>query len=327
MSDTLKYDICDVAIIGGGPSGLAAATTLKKSGVERVVVLDRESVAGGVPRHCGHPPFGIVEYKRILSGPSYAKKIVKTAITAGVDIWLKTTVTSLGNEGRLTLISPDGPGALEANRVLIATGARETPRSARMISGQRPLGIYNTGALQSMIYLKKRVPFHRPLVVGTEIVSFSALFTCRKAGITPVALVEENKKTSVMWPIGYGTRLFGIPLLMNTSILSIQGHERVEMVKLSDKDGNEKDINCDGVLFTGQFIPESSLVRMSHLHINQITGEPIVDKYGRCSDPSYYAAGNVLFNPVKVAGKCWRAGQATAQWIVKDLMGTAKRKI
>ncbi len=320
MSDGLKYNMCDVAVIGGGPAGLAAATALKKKGIERVVVLERESVAGGIPRHCGHPPFGILEYKRILTGPSYAKKIVATAIEAGVEIWLKTTVTSLGRDGMLSIISPEGSGELKAKKVLLATGTRETPRSARMISGQRALGICNTGSLQSMVYLKNKVPFKNPVVIGTEIVGFSALFTCRKAGIKPVAMLEENVNASVMWPITLGAKLFGVPLYYATRILDIDGHERVEKVRIVDKKGNEKEITCDGVLFTGQFTPESSLVRMSHLEMNSITGEPIVDQYGRCSDHSYYAAGNVLFKPVKVAGKCWRAGRITARWIAKDLV-------
>ena len=320
MSDGLKYNMCDVAVIGGGPAGLAAATALKNKGVERVVVLERETMAGGIPRHCGHPPFGILEYKRILTGPSYAKKIVATAIEAGVEIWLKTTVTSLGRDAQLSIISPEGSGELKAKKVLLATGTRETPRSARMISGQRALGICNTGSLQSMVYLKNKVPFKNPVVIGTEIVGFSALFTCRKAGIKPVAMLEENVNASVMWPITLGAKLFGVPLYYETRILDIHGHERVEKVLIVDKKGNEKEITCDGVLFTGQFTPESSLVRMSHLEMNSITGEPIVDQYGRCSDHSYYAAGNVLFKPVKVAGKCWRAGRRTAQWIAKALV-------
>ena len=321
MSDIRRVDTCDVAVIGGGPAGLAAATELRENGIKRVVVLEREAEAGGIPRHCGHPPFGLLEYKRILSGPSYAKRIVQTALDAGVQIVLKTSVVSLGRGGVLNIMSPAGSYELKAKRVLLATGTRETPRSARMVSGQRALGICNTGALQSMVYLKKSIPFKRPLVVGTEIVSFSALFTCRKAGIKPVAMLEEKAHTSVRWPIHYGARLLGVPLFLQTRILRIDGHERIESVRICDGGGNEKDISCDGVLFTGQFTPESSLARISHLELNTVTGEPVVDPYGRCSDPAYYAAGNVLFNPIKVAGKCWKGGRTTAQWIVKDLVG------
>ena len=319
MSNTMKCDTCDVAIIGGGPTGLAAATELKKLGVERVVVLDRETEAGGIPRHCGHPPFGIFEYKRVLTGPTYAKKIVSTALAAGVDIWLKTSVTAMSPGGLLALITPEGSCELKAKKVLLATGTRETPRSARMISGQRALGICNTGALQSMVYLKNSIPFKKPIIVGTEIVSFSALFTCKKAGIKPVAMLEETSSCDVMWPINYGVKLMGVPLFYETCIVNINGHERVESVDVSDKSGSIREVVCDGVLFTGDFVPESSLARMSHLKTDALTGEPVVDSHGRCSDASYYAAGNVIFKPVKVAGKCWLAGRAVAKRIAGDL--------
>ncbi len=316
-----KHKNYDVMIIGGGPAGLSAATTLKKSGIERVVVLDREPEAGGIPRHCGHPPFGIKEYRRVMKGSAYAGRLVQTAREVGVEIALKTTVIGLHPEGLLSIVSPEGSMELKAKRVLIATGARETPRSARLVSGDRPLGICNTGALQSMVYLKNIVPFQRPLVVGTEIVSFSALFTCRKAGIKPVAILEEKNKPTVAWPIYYVARVLGVPLHMNTRIENILGTDRVTGVQIADRNGNKKEINCDGVLFTGRFTPESSLARMSHLEIDKETGCLLVDQYGRCSDPAYYAAGNILYQPVEVAGKCWNKGRMTAGWITEDLVG------
>lgn len=319
MNNSIKYDECDVVIIGSGPAGLAAAITLKENGLDRIVVLERESEAGGIPRHCGHPPFGIVEHHKILTGPAYAKKNVTIATDCGVEILLQTTVTSLGKDGLLETSSPEGISQIKAKWVIIATGTRETPRSARLISGQRPLGICTTGALQSMVYLKKCIPFKRPVVVGTEIVGFSSLMTCRKAGIKAVAMLEENSHPKVMWPIRYAAKLMGVPLLTGTSIVDIGGRERVEYVKILDSNGKEKEIACDGVLFTGLFTPESSLVRMSHLEIDELTGEPIVDEYSRCSDPIYFAIGNVVFNPVKVAGKCWREGRKVAKYISKGL--------
>lgn len=342
MSDPLKHESCDVAIIGAGPAGLSAATTLKQAGVKSVLVLEREAEAGGIPRHCAHPPYGIREYKRLLTGPTYAKKLVETARNAGVQIALKNSVINLESGGILTIASPEGLKKLTAKRVLLATGIRETPRSARLISGDRALGICNTGTLQSMYYLKQMVPFHRPAVVGTEIVSFSALSTCKKAGIHPVAMLEEGQRPIVRWPIHYATRFFAVPLLLNTRIVKIFGKDRVQAVQVMDKDGNVREIPCDGVLFTGQFTPESALARMSHLELDYATGSPVVDQFGRCSDPIYYAAGNVLqphpgsdhstpvplyYNadnlpqPVDVAGQCWNEGHITAQWIAKDLNG------
>jgi len=339
MTEIFKKEIVDVAVIGAGPSGLSAAITLKKLGIQKVVVLEREAEAGGVPRHCGHPPFGIREFKRVLTGPVYAKKIVETAQNAGVIIKLKTTVTMLGAGGELILTSPEGTMHMIAKRVLLTTGIRETPRSARLVSGSRALGIFTTGALQSMVYLKNRIPFRNPIIVGTEIVSYSALLTCRNAGIEPVAMLEENSCPSVRWPIYKLASWFGVQLFLQTKLVKILGQERVEAVEISAKNGPVQNIACDGVLFTGQYTPESSLARISHLELNPQTSSPEVDEFGRCSDPVFYAAGNVvqpsrdqakvpiyytnknLPNPVEDAGQCWSQGRTTAKNIVKDLAG------
>ena len=321
MNDILKSGSCDVAIIGGGPTGISAAITLKKSGVDRIIILEREHEAGGIPRHCGHPPFGIREYGRILSGPAYAKRIAADSRLQGVEIALQTSVVSIGQGGTLSVLSPNGAVELTAKRVLIATGTRETPRSARFVSGGRPLGIYNTGALQSMVYLKNTIPFKRPVVIGTEIVSFSALFTCKKAGIRPVAMLEENSRPTVRWPLPLAAGFFSVPLHLNSHITEIVGHDRVTGVRFEDGHGTEREIACDGVLFTGKFIPESSLARMGHLDIEPDTGAPVIDQYGRCSDQAYYAAGNIAHRNAKVAGTCWQAGKTAAGWICKDFAG------
>ena len=183
-----------VIIVGSGPSGIAAAITLKKLGIDNIIVLEREAIAGGVPRHCGHIAFGFKPYKRILTGPQYAAKNIALAKNLGVTIQTNTTVMALGESGTLSLLDKSGTYTIQATRVLIATGTRELPRSARFVSGDRAIGIYNTGALQGMVYLKNKIPFKRPLIVGTEIVSFSALLTCKKAGIKPVAMIEENPR-------------------------------------------------------------------------------------------------------------------------------------
>ena len=339
MTEIYKKENFDVAVIGAGPSGLSAAITLKKSGIKNVVVLEREPEAGGIPRHCGHPPFGIREFKQFLSGPIYAKKLVAVAQNAGVNIKLKTTVARLGKGGELSITSPEGGQQLTARRILLATGIRETPPSARLVSGSRSLGIITTGTLQSMVYLKNMIPFRNPIIVGTEIVSYSALLTCRKAGIKPVAMLEEKPLPCVRWPIYPLIHLLGVPLFLHTNLVMIHGKERVEAVEISDEKGHIRNIICDGVLFTGHYTPESSLARISHLEFDPKTNSPEVDEFGRCSDPVYYAAGNVvqpprdqakvpiyyttknLPNPVYNAGQCWSQGRTTAKNIVKDLAG------
>ena len=59
-----------VVVVGGGPAGLAAATELGRLGVGAVVVLERETEPGGIPRHAAHQGFGARDLRRCLR-PSY----------------------------------------------------------------------------------------------------------------------------------------------------------------------------------------------------------------------------------------------------------------
>ena len=307
----------DVAIIGGGPSGLSAAIELKRLGISRVIVLERENEAGGIPRHCGHPPFGMREFKRILTGSTYAKKLVTTAIAAGVEIHVLTTVVEARPNGELLVLTAKGIKSIMPRRVIYSTGVRERPRSARLISGDRVAGVLNTGALQSMIYLNGCKPFNRPVIIGTELVSFSAIMTCRHAGIKPVAMIEEREQPTARFPSSLYPRIIGIPFLLDTKLLSIRGTKQVEAVEVETK-GQRHRIECDGVILSGNFTPEASLARCGHLIVDPATGGPMVDQQGRCSDPAYFSTGNLL-RPVETAGWCWNEGRLTGRLVAEDL--------
>ncbi len=311
----------DVVIIGGGPAGLSAGIELKKLGVSRIVIIEREEETGGIPRYCGHSPFGMREFKRVLSGKQYANKLTKQAQKEGVEIWLSTNVVKAQKNGKLLITNNDGLKEIKAKRVIYATGVRETPRSARLISGTRAQGVLNTGALQTMIYRQKLRPFKRPIIIGTELVAFSAIMTCLHAKIKPVAMIEESSNVIARWPSSIFPRLTNVPLFFNTSLVNIKGDTQVSAVEVEDNNGR-REIKCDGVILTGKFIPEASLARCGHLEIDPLTNGLKVDQFGRCSDPTYFATGNVL-RPVETAGWSWKEGKECAKIVAKDLAGRA----
>ena len=318
MSEAMQH--CAVAIIGSGPAGLSTAIALKKLGVDDIVVLERFNEAGGNPRHCGHSPFGLSEFKRIYLGPAYARKMVRTAQQIGISIELNASVIKLGKNGLLTLSREQGVQQLQADKVVLATGIREKPRAPRLVSGQRPIGILTTGALQSMVYLSHKKPFKRPVIVGSELVSFSAVASCRHAGIKPVAMLEQNSRITAPLPLQLYPKILGVDVLTGTELLEITGKSKVSAVKIQQPDGVEQQIACDGVIFSGQFTPEASLARLGSLAIDPLTQGPMVDQFGRCSDAAYFAAGNVL-RPVETAGWCWREGAQLAASIKASLQG------
>jgi len=308
----------EVLVVGSGPAGLAAATELARLG-RRVTVLERETEAGGIPRHCGHYPFGMREFHRLLRGPVYAARLRAAALAAGVSILTRTTVTALLPGGRVEITGDAGPATLTARAVLLATGVRETSRAARLIGGEKPGGVLSTGALQGIVYLNRQLPFRRPVILGTELVAFSALLTCRHAGIRPVAMVEPGTRPTVRAPAHWLARAMGIPILTGTEIAAIHGRARVEAVSLATPAG-KRDLPADGVIVTGGFRPDAALLRGSHLEVDAASGGPVIDRWGRLSDPAYFAAGNLL-RGVETAGWCWSEGRRTARAIHAALEG------
>jgi len=311
----------DVIIIGGGPAGLSAARRLLASGVRDVVVLEREREAGGIPRHCGHSGFGIGQYLSLpMSGPDYARRLVDSA--AGADIRTRTTVTSIESGGRVHSVHPaDGARMLEGRCVLLATGIRETPRSARLVTGARPIGITTTGALQQMVYLTHLKPFSRAVVIGSELISFSVLMTARHGAIGIAAMIEEGERITARRPGDWIARhLFGVPVLTRTKLIAIHGIDKVERIEI-ERDGRREFIACDGVIFTGRFTPETALLKSSPIALDPGSGGPVIDQFFRTSDPQVFAAGNLL-RPVETAGMCWAEGRIAAANIAAALAGT-----
>jgi thioredoxin reductase len=285
-----------VAVVGGGPAGLAAAVELRRRSIREVVVLEREPEPGGIPRHAQHQGFGLRDLRRALSGPAYARRWVELAREAGVELLAETMVTGWSQSGALELTSPRGRSTLEPAAIVLATGCRERPRSARLVPGSRPGGVMTTGMLQQLVYLRGLPAGERALVVGAEHVSFSAIVTLAHGGARTVALTTELARHASAAAFRAGARLrYGVPLITRTRVNAIRGRERVERVELTDLDsGRTRTVECDTVVFTADWIPDHELAVMAGLDLDPLTRGPAVDPALRTSSPGLFAAGNLL---------------------------------
>lgn len=314
----IPEEACTVAVVGGGTAGLSVATELMNLKIGKVIVLEREAEAGGVPRHCAHYPFGLREYKRILKGTEYARRNWELAVESGVDLRTNTTVTRLCPGGLLEVTAGRMISRLQADRVVLCMGVRESSRAQRFIGGDRPHGVISTGALQEMVYLKGIRPFKRPVILGSEWISFSAVQTCEHLGIWPVAMVEEQQNAIVRKVLIPYLFLKRIPLYTGAKNLRIVGADQVEFFEFEDDYGILKCLQTDGIIVSGRFRPEAALLRGSHIEIDLGTGGPLVDQFGRCSDPVYFCAGNLL-RPAETSSFCSGEGIQTARRVERDL--------
>ena len=313
----------DVLVVGGGPAGLAAALELRRRRFS-VTVIEREAQAGGIPRHAVHTGFGLRDLHRVLKGPEYAARYVRRAQRAGVE--LRTGVSATGWTGptTLALTGPDGRTEVSARAMLLATGCRERPRAARLVPGSRPLGVFTTGAVQQLVYLQHQRVGKRAVVVGAEHVSFSAVLTLAHAGVETVALVTEHARHQSFASFRWLTaRRHDVPVLTGTRLSAIRGRRRVEAVELTEvATGAVRELACDTVVFTGDWIPDHELARQGGLAFDQASRAPLVDGALRTSVPGVFAAGN-LVHAAEAADVAALGGRHAARAIVAYLKGAA----
>ena len=345
----------DVLIIGAGPAGLAAGIELRRLGVSRVLIADRETEAGGVPRHSAHTGYGLRDLHRLMTGPGYARHYAQAAVRAGAEVRTGTTVTVWpggpgqplppgapgpaelpGPPGRpggpgppgptgplcASLTGADGIETVTAAAVLLATGCRERPRAARLIPGGRPPGVMTTGELQQRVYLHgQRLP-GRALVVGAEHVSFSAMVTLAHAGARVVALVTDQPRhqSYPAFALAAAAR-WRAPVWASAAVQRIAGHDRLEGVELADlRTGTVSFVRCDTLVFTGDWIPDHELARLAGAQIDPGTRGPAVDTSLETSLPGVFAAGN-LVHAAETADVAAVSGRHAAQQIAAALSG------
>lgn len=149
----------DIAIIGGGPAGLAAAVSAHEAGCDSVLVLERDGVLGGILNQCIHNGFGLHRFGEELTGPEYADRFATRARDLDIPRKLDTMVMDVSRDRVVTAMNrEDGMFQVQASAVILAMGCRERPRGALNIPGYRPAGILTAGTAQRLVNIEGYMP-------------------------------------------------------------------------------------------------------------------------------------------------------------------------
>jgi NADPH-dependent 2,4-dienoyl-CoA reductase/sulfur reductase-like enzyme len=311
-----------VLIVGAGPAGLAAAYELARQGIRDILVIDRDDGPGGLPRYCMHPGFGLGYLAIPRSGPGFVKRLLQALSTSSVRFACRTTMIALSEGPMVTVTGPEtGYRTLRPRAVVLATGVRESHRGNRLIPGERPAaGIFTTGLLQQMV--SRGVPFPAGLrslvVVGTDHVSFSAIWTARHAGLKVCAMVDERASVGSFALVGWLARAAGVDLRLGWRITAIRARNDLVASVVLERGGECEEIDCDGVIFTGGWIPEVAAIATSPVDIDFASGGIRTDADGRTNVAGVFAAGNMR-HPLKASGSCARQGRSVAAAVSEHL--------
>ena len=328
---------CDVAVIGGGPAGLAAAIAAKEEGAERVLILERDNALGGILQQCIHPGFGLTRFKEELTGPEYYGRFVDRAKELGVEYMLNSMVLQIDHENNQVICtsSENGLTCVQAGSIVLAMGCREKTRAGIMVPGTRPAGLYTAGSAQRLVNRQNIMVGKKVVILGSGDIGMIMARRMTLEGAQVVMVVE------LMDYLAGLTRNrvqclddFNIPLKLAHTITRIEGDTRVTGVWIAPVDEKkqpikeqEQFVECDTVLFSVGLMPENELTRKAGIAVNPVTNGPAVNQHMQTSAPSVFACGNVVHvNDLvdNVSEESARAGRFAARYAMGTLAKTER---
>jgi len=293
----------DLAIIGSGPAGLAAAVKAKQLGIKDLVVFERDERPGGILPQCIHNGFGLQKFKEELTGPEYANRYIQMAQAHSVDIELDSTVLEIDPNRNLTAVSEySGLRNYHCRSIILAMGCRERPRGAIGIPGTRPAGVFTAGQAQRLVNIEGYMPGENIVIQGSGDVGMIMARRLTLEGAKVKAVTEIQPYTSGL--IRNEVQClhdFDIPLMLRHTVAEIHGDRRVEGVTVVEVDtdwnpidGTEKLIACDTLLLSVGLIPENELSKLAGVSLDPQTGGAYVNEVLETRVPGIFSCGNVL---------------------------------
>ena len=291
----MKYD---VAIIGGGPAGMAAGLESAKNGA-KTLIIERNPFLGGILKQCIHNGFGLHYFKEEFTGPEYAQKFIELVNKqSNLDVLTNTFVTKISGTN-VEITTEKGKQVVESKALVLAMGCRERTAGNILLTGSRPSGVFTAGEAQRLVNIQGKMPGKEIVVLGSGDIGLVMARRLTLQGAKVKAVLEINPTTSgLRRNVVQCLEDFNIPLLLKTTIFEVVGKERVEGVYYGQVDerynkieATKKFLPCDTIILSVGLVPETDLVDMS---VNPRTKSVFVNDDLQSENPGVFVCGNVL---------------------------------
>ncbi|MGE5398309.1 MAG: NAD(P)/FAD-dependent oxidoreductase [Chitinophagales bacterium] len=293
----------DVAVIGGGPAGMAAAVAARREGAEKVLLIERDYTLGGILPQCIHDGFGIKIMKERLTGPEYADRYQQMVKDENIEYLLNTMVLDITASRQITAVNPEsGIVTIEAGAIVLAMGCRERTRTQVLIPGTRPAGVFTAGTAQRLVNIEGLLPGNLAVILGSGDIGLIMARRLHLEGVEVQGVYEILERPSGLTRnVVQCLEDYGIPLHLSHTITAIHGRKRVEGVTIARVDENQRPLSgteffvaCDTVILSVGLIPENELSEQAGVVIDELTHGPSVDNNMQTSISGIFACGNVV---------------------------------
>lgn len=301
--------MADVAIVGGGPAGQAAALALDGLGVD-CIVLDEQPRPGGQILRQPPPEMRVTGW---LEGRAYAglrRQLARFEQRRAASWRGGRSVLDIrpDRDGfALTVSGRDGVERIAARKVLIAAGCQDL---AVPLPGWTLPGVYAAGGIQAFVKSQQIVPGARILLAGTHPLMLLIGAQIVAAGGTVAAILFAQSRSAMIKAVarhgGSAARHFAtlapaaqamallrrrrVPVHFDAALEAVEGVDQVDAARTS-----LGRLPCDAVGLCYGFVPQSALPRMTGARVRPAgpaggwAAEH--DRWMRSSVPGLFVAG------------------------------------
>jgi NADPH-dependent 2,4-dienoyl-CoA reductase/sulfur reductase-like enzyme len=298
----------DVAVVGAGPAGLAAARECARAGIDTVLLDEQATPGGQIWRAITASPLS----RGTVLGQSYwrGETLVREALASGAHYVPGATVWGLLREGELAVSLSGDSRLIGARRIILATGAMERPFPVP--SWTLP-GVMTAGGAQILLKSSALAPEGRTVLAGCGPLLWLIAWQYLSAGVQFEAVLDTTPHANLAHAFRHaasfalspyladGLRLMltvrrGLRVVSGVVELAAHGDGRVEAVSYRTSGGREQRIAADTLLLHQGVVPNVNLAMAAGVAHRwdeaQLCFVPVLDDWGATNVPGVAVAGD-----------------------------------
>jgi sarcosine oxidase subunit alpha len=285
----IREKAVEVAVIGGGPAGMAAALTAAAAGARTLLVDDAPELGGHL---VGWPE----PLDGFADGPAWIQAQLAALDKAGVEVALGAECLGRYREGFWAFYADGALTLLTPRRTVLATGAYDQPP---LFPNNDLPGIFSTRGVSKLVHRWGVRPGDACLILGVDDLALSLAERLPEMGVRVVGLATEARQVAGDPDRAEKIRGRGVPIFLGYRAARARGALRLKGLRLEPLDGGEPvDAPCDVVAAGGPPAPSWELAAQAGGNVIYDAARggfaATCDKTGRTANSDVFVTGEML---------------------------------